>query len=139
MSFQFVTVMLASCVLAWVAYRHGSRRLAMAIVAMVVIAVAFALYLHLPSQPLPIQSVIGGGELSRCQKLRRDHEGTKNTKGHEAYLYKEVFVPSCLRAFVLSWSRYHTRHELARTIGCPAVHENALANSGMFDTTPLTR
>jgi len=61
----------------------------------------------------------------------------KNTKAHEDLLYKEFFVR--LRVFASSWFRHHTRHESARTIGCPALHENALANSGMFDTTPLTR
>ena len=34
---------------------------------------------------------------------------------------------------------YQTRQALGRTIGWPALHENALANSGMFDTTPLMR
>jgi hypothetical protein len=36
---------------------------------------------------------------------------------------------------------YHTLHTLpcAATIGCPALHENAVANSGIFTTTPLIR
>lgn len=36
---------------------------------------------------------------------------------------------------------HHTLHSLsfAATIGCPALHENAAANSGMFTTTPLIR
>src|SRR5664279_3986364 len=36
---------------------------------------------------------------------------------------------------------YHTLHTLSAgfTIGCPALHENAVPNSGMFTTTPLIR
>ena len=35
--------------------------------------------------------------------------------------------------------RYQTRQRFALTIGCPALHEKARSNSGMFTTTPLTR
>jgi hypothetical protein len=34
---------------------------------------------------------------------------------------------------------YQTRHAVERTIGASALHLNAPANSGMFETTPLTR
>ena len=34
---------------------------------------------------------------------------------------------------------YQTRQAFSRTIGWPGLHENALANSGMFATTPLMR
>src|SRR5262249_46374567 len=34
---------------------------------------------------------------------------------------------------------YQTLHAFARTIGASGLHENARANSGMFDTTPFTR
>ena len=34
---------------------------------------------------------------------------------------------------------YHTRQTGWRTMGWPALQENALANSGMLDTTPLMR
>ena len=34
---------------------------------------------------------------------------------------------------------YQTLHWRARTMGCPALHENAFPNSGMFETTPLIR
>src|SRR5262245_4691124 len=34
---------------------------------------------------------------------------------------------------------YQTRQAFCRTIGRPALHENAFANSGTFETTPLTR
>ena len=34
---------------------------------------------------------------------------------------------------------YQTRHAFCRTMGASALHENAFANSGMFDTVPLTR
>ncbi len=34
---------------------------------------------------------------------------------------------------------YHTRHCCALTIAEPGLHSNAFWNSGMFDTTPLTR
>jgi hypothetical protein len=34
---------------------------------------------------------------------------------------------------------YHTLHWFTRTIGCPILQENALPNSGIFDTTPFTR
>src|SRR5207247_4538643 len=34
---------------------------------------------------------------------------------------------------------YHTRHGRLRTMGAPALQPKALPNSGMLDTTPLTR
>jgi len=34
---------------------------------------------------------------------------------------------------------YQTLHAFWRTIGASVLQENAFANSGMFDTTPLTR
>ncbi len=34
---------------------------------------------------------------------------------------------------------YHTRHAFARTIGCPALHPKACANSDMLLTTLLMR
>src|ERR1035438_2816077 len=34
---------------------------------------------------------------------------------------------------------YQTRQAWGLTIGCPALHEKALANSGMLLTTPLMR
>src|SRR5262249_23053850 len=52
-------------------------------------------------------------------------------------MYKKTFVR--LGAFVVSWSRYQTLQAFCRTIGEFGLHENAFANSGMFETTPLTR
>ena len=34
---------------------------------------------------------------------------------------------------------HHTRQAFSATIGCPALQPNAFWNSGMFETTPLTR
>src|ERR1035441_8446700 len=37
------------------------------------------------------------------------------------------------------YATYQTRQAWGLTIGCPSLHEKALANSGMLLTTPLTR
>src|SRR5215831_6879420 len=34
---------------------------------------------------------------------------------------------------------HHTRHALVRTIGASGLHENAFANSGVFERTPFVR
>src|SRR5471032_2306488 len=41
--------------------------------------------------------------------------------------------------FLLIRSRYQTRHAFVRIIGAFGLHENAFANSGMFDVGPFTR
>jgi hypothetical protein len=45
----------------------------------------------------------------------------------------------CVSCFSWLFSDHHTRHGCGRTIGASALHENALRNSGMFETTPFTR
>src|SRR5262245_9067110 len=49
------------------------------------------------------------------------------------------FVPFVALCVLDARVSHHTRHALGRTIGAFALHLNALANSGMFDSGPLTR
>src|ERR1022692_3612653 len=70
--------------------------------------------------------------------------------GAFAYTHYHLITIRCHRA---TWGRvpkydrdhsrmefiHQTRHTGRRTIGWPTLHENALENSGMLETTPLIR